>query len=111
MPDWEPAQTDILGAIPAQYEEQKPKELPVPRIDSNVTSMERTTALVVRNPGAVDRNTTVAAIRKVPRIDLYQKLLNVYETQRFRWAEFKRKSRPGENATAFEIDAYNSECF
>lgn len=98
---------DLLQAIPSQYADAKPDALQLASINSNVTFMEPTEAMVVHEGNVVENKNVKSAIKKVPRIDLYQKLVNAYEAQRFRWAEFKRRTRPGENANPRAIDDYN----
>ena len=100
---------DILKALPSQYDKSKSKLLPPHEIDQNITTLQPTSALVVREPGVVNETTTMAAIKKITRIDLYQRLLDVYEHQRFRWVEFMRLSRPKGKATAEEIDGCNTK--
>jgi hypothetical protein len=45
---------------------------------------------------------------KIPRIDLYQKLLDVYEAERFRWATFKTDARPAQDADLSKWATYDS---
>ncbi|KAJ3524756.1 hypothetical protein NM208_g11931 [Fusarium decemcellulare] len=44
---------------------------------------------------------------KIPRIDLYQKLLDTYEAERFRWAQFKNDSRPNDKDPQDRWNAYD----
>ncbi|KAG0642471.1 hypothetical protein HOY80DRAFT_1105057 [Tuber brumale] len=46
--------------------------------------------------------------KKLPRVDLYQKLLDAYEAERFHWAAFQRNAPPGFSDPE-KIDEYNSE--
>ena len=99
MADWDPPDVDLLQAIPRQYADAKPDSLEVAKVNPNVTYMEPTKAMVVHDGNIVQQDNLMSAFREVPRIDLYQKLLDAYEAQRFRWAEFKRLSRPKEGAS------------
>ena len=44
---------------------------------------------------------------KIPRVDLYQKLLDTYEAERFRWVQFKIEARPKDFSKQEEVDAYD----
>ena len=48
---------------------------------------------------------------KIPRIDLYQKLLDVYESERARWVQYKIDARPLDFSMQNEVDAYDRESF
>lgn len=87
MDNWTPPKHDILEDIPDDYEEHKP---------------EHPTPLLKPDEGEGDRST-------LPRVDLYQKLMDAYEADRFRWATFKAKARPKDMAKASPsaIDDYN----
>ena len=43
----------------------------------------------------------------IPRVDLYQKLLEAYEAERFRWVQFKIDARPKDFSKQGEVDAYD----
>jgi hypothetical protein len=43
----------------------------------------------------------------IPRIDLYQKLLDLYESERLRWEQFKISARPADNAPAAQYFDYD----
>lgn len=43
----------------------------------------------------------------IPRVDLYQKLLDTYEAERFRWVQFKIDARPKDFSKQGEVDAYD----
>ncbi|MCJ1364940.1 hypothetical protein MMC16_004057 [Acarospora aff. strigata] len=107
--DWNPPKKDLLEDIPEQYDEAKPKPIPQTGIDDNVAVLQPIQSLVLRSAGGQHNKPEpgVTVVKKVARIDLYQKLLNAYESERFRWAEFNRKSRPGEKASAETVDNYN----
>lgn len=51
------------------------------------------------------RDTTKTS--KIPRVDLYQKLLDIYEAERFRWVQFKIDARPTDFSKQAEVDAYD----
>ena len=44
---------------------------------------------------------------KIPRVDLYQKLLDVYELERLRWIQFKNDARPADLTKQVEVAAYD----
>ena len=46
---------------------------------------------------------------KIPRIDLYQKLLDTYEAERFRWEQFRNDCRPRDDDGQEKWDAYDSK--
>jgi hypothetical protein len=46
---------------------------------------------------------------KIARIDLYQKLLDAYEQERFRWEQFKIRARP-DFSDPDKVNDYNSGC-
>jgi hypothetical protein len=87
--DWDPPDIDPLADIPSDYDEHKIDVKPV----APVTTVQ----------AVADSKPTI------PRIDLYQKLLNAYETQRFRWNTFKTRARPKNlnEASAEDIDNFN----
>ncbi|KAK5652704.1 hypothetical protein OQA88_10298 [Cercophora sp. LCS_1] len=93
--DWEPPREDILADIPAAFDKHKP---PVPAAADPDSK---------KSPGEDDF--MITPVQTTTRIDLYQKILDVYESQRFRWATFKIIARPANmlTATAVEIDNYN----
>ncbi|KAF5643093.1 hypothetical protein F52700_2808 [Fusarium sp. NRRL 52700] len=43
----------------------------------------------------------------IPRVDLYQKLLGTYESEKARWIQYKIDARPRDNSEQSEIDAYD----
>ncbi len=47
--------------------------------------------------------------KKIPRVDLYQKLLDVYEAERFRWSQFKNDARPQDFSKQDEVNSYDSK--
>ncbi len=97
--DWEPPREDILADIPEAFDKHKPP-IPAAANPDSTNNNART---------GDDANPIVASVRSTTRIDLYQKILDVYESQRFRWATFKIIARPANmlTATAVEIDNYN----
>ncbi|KAF2821590.1 hypothetical protein CC86DRAFT_373444 [Ophiobolus disseminans] len=114
VPDWTPPVTDILSDIPSEYSDAKPAKITGSKIDDNVASLDissdimRASDLIKKEITGSNNLAKLAATKMVPRVDLYQKLLDAYEAERFRWADFKRKSRPtGERATPENIDNYN----
>lgn len=61
-------------------------------------------------PGAATKDTTIpsaSAQAKIPRVDLYQKLVDNYEAQRLRWIAFKTNARPDQTSSAATVDEYN----
>ncbi|KAJ4189980.1 hypothetical protein NW767_011478 [Fusarium falciforme] len=91
VPNIDPPASDLLSMIPDDL--GLPKKPPV--IEQKQPS-EHVKAL--RDP---------LQTPKIPRIDLYQKLLDTYEAERFRWAQFKNDSRPDDNATQDRWNAYD----
>ncbi|KAL6360909.1 hypothetical protein LRP88_04369 [Fusarium phalaenopsidis] len=92
VPNIDPPASDLLSMIPDDL--GLPKKPPV--IEQKQPS-EHVKAL--RDP---------LQTPKIPRIDLYQKLLDTYEAERFRWAQFKNDSRPDDNATQDIWNAYDN---
>lgn len=45
----------------------------------------------------------------ITRINLYQKLLDIFEGETARWVQYKIAARPEDDAKQSEIDAYDSE--
>ncbi|KAF2855381.1 hypothetical protein T440DRAFT_504053 [Plenodomus tracheiphilus IPT5] len=114
VPDWTPPVTDILRDIPSEYSESKPAKIAGVKIDDNVASLDisagtfKASELIKMEMPGTTNIARLATTKLVPRVDLYQKLLDAYEAERFRWADFKRKSRPTcDNATPENIDNYN----
>lgn len=91
VPDWTPPKQDILEDLPSQFDSHKP-------------SPSKVLAPSGGGPGLL----TEKAIT-IPRVDLYQKLVDAYEAERFRWTTFKTNARPGKNAdaTAADFDNFN----
>lgn len=89
--DFQPPEDDILKDIPIKYKDVIPPKDKLQR------------------PPVTPLAGTGAKPDRIARVDLYQKLLNMYEVERFRWAAFKRNARPKEYATepAEEIDDFN----
>lgn len=46
---------------------------------------------------------------RISRVDLYQKLLDIYNGEKFRWVQFKNDARPKDFSKQSEVDAYDSE--
>jgi len=44
---------------------------------------------------------------KMSRVDLYQKLLDIYNGEKFRWVQFKNDARPRDFSKQAEVDAYD----
>ncbi|KAK3896842.1 hypothetical protein C8A05DRAFT_39608 [Staphylotrichum tortipilum] len=86
--DWEPPREDILADIPEAFDKHKP---PIP---------------AAADP---DSNSNKARTGDGANPIVSPKTLDVYESQRFRWATFKIIARPTNmlTATAVEIDNYN----
>ncbi|KAK4120675.1 hypothetical protein N657DRAFT_701401 [Parathielavia appendiculata] len=95
--DWEPPREDLLADIPSDYDEHKP---PPPAAAKPVEGGNTSNTV----DDAFD-----SPLRTISRVDLYQKILDVYESQRFRWATFKVKARHKDmtKATPTEIDNHN----
>lgn len=90
--NFDPPASDLLSMIPDD------KDLPEkPDVIEEKKPSAHTKKL--RDPGLTP---------KIPRIDLYQKLLDVYEAERFRWAKFKNDARPAKDALQTKWDAYES---
>lgn len=95
--DWDPPREDLLADIPPEYDEHKP---PPPAAAKPVDG---------GSAGHTIDDAFDSPLQTISRVDLYQKILDVYESQRFRWATFKVKARPKDmaKATPAEIDNYN----
>lgn len=86
VPNWDPPKEDILEGIPQEWDPSKPA------------------------PGESEKKfKDVKSAETISRVDLYQKLLDKYETERFRWQNFKVKARPPDmlHAAEADIDNYN----
>ncbi|KAF2836936.1 hypothetical protein M501DRAFT_209220 [Patellaria atrata CBS 101060] len=85
VPNWTPPKDDFLKDIPVEYDGHKPP---------------------AQSPISVR---TTSNVETLPRVDLYQKLVDAYESERFRWKLFKINARPKNMATASAaaIDNYN----
>lgn len=83
VPNFEPPASDLLSMIPD--DESLPKK-----------------------PDVVEKKQSTQTPR-IPRIDLYQKLLDSYEAERSRWTQFKKNARPQEGDPQDKWDAYGSE--
>ncbi|KAF7173669.1 hypothetical protein CNMCM6106_007710 [Aspergillus hiratsukae] len=79
------------------------------------TSDELAKLNLPRKPQAVKDKlpTSVARLRdpekspKIPRVDLYQKLLDIYDSERFRWVTFKNDARPDDTADQAKFNTYD----
>ena len=47
--------------------------------------------------------------KKIPRVDLYQKLLDIYEAEKCRWEQFKIDARPVDFSKQDQVNAYDSK--
>jgi hypothetical protein len=91
VPNFDPPASDLLSLLPDD------KNLPEkPPVIKEKNQSEETRRL--RNPKETPN---------IPRIDLYQKLLDVYEAERFRWAQFKNDARPTSDSVQAKWDAYD----
>ncbi|KAI0144854.1 hypothetical protein BJ166DRAFT_596924 [Pestalotiopsis sp. NC0098] len=90
VPNFDPPGSDLLSMIsddehlppkPQKIEEEKPSAGMVKLRDPSQTP-------------------------NIPRIDLYQKLLDVYETERLRWVEFRNSARPKDDDIQ-KLNAYD----
>ncbi|KAK4448740.1 hypothetical protein QBC34DRAFT_406655 [Podospora aff. communis PSN243] len=86
VPNWDPPKEDILEGIPKEWDGSKPAHTEPEKKFKDVKTAET-----------------------ISRVDLYQKLLDKYETERFRWQNFKVKARPPDllHAAETDIDNYN----
>ncbi|KAF8208051.1 hypothetical protein K438DRAFT_1961562 [Mycena galopus ATCC 62051] len=92
VPDWIPPPTDVLSSILPQ---EVHKHIEKPKKSSN-------------NSGDEDKSVAAASdVKQVPRIDLYQKLLDAYEEENFRWKQFLLNSRPKSDTDQKGWDLYN----
>ncbi|CUS11176.1 unnamed protein product [Tuber aestivum] len=86
--NWEPPVDDVLADLPTEFGGSGEVEKGVIPPKRDIPSSE------------ADRP------KKLPRVDLYQKLLDAYEAERFRWAAFKRNAHPGFSDPG-KVDEYN----
>lgn len=95
--DYHPPAEDILANVPAAF-----KSFVTPSVVPKTSKPANTT------PAPVTPAATPLPAKKIPRIDLYQKLVDNYEAQRLRWIAFKSNARPDPNtAPPDTIDDYN----
>ena len=52
---------------------------------------------------------TLTRLKRLARVDLYQKLLDIYNDEKFRWVQFKNDARPRDFSNQSEVDAYDSK--
>ncbi|UPL04145.1 hypothetical protein LCI18_015079 [Fusarium solani-melongenae] len=91
VPNFDPPASDLLSMIPDdQNLPPKPKKIREKDPSPNIKKLR-------------DSSQTP----NIPRIDLYQKLLDVYEAERFRWAEYKNSARPKDDDNQEKWSAYD----
>ncbi|KAL8796485.1 MAG: hypothetical protein Q9195_001159 [Heterodermia aff. obscurata] len=89
--NFDPPSDDLLSMIPADMPlAVKPPRPFQPKVSDKVKALRDTS-----------KNSTI------PRVDLYQKLLDIYEAERFRWVQFKFDARPKDFSKQSEVDAYD----
>ncbi|RHZ51491.1 hypothetical protein CDV55_100558 [Aspergillus turcosus] len=88
--NFDPPQTDLLSLIPDD------KNLP-----------RKPQAVKDKLPASVARLRDPEKSPKIPRVDLYQKLLDIYDSERFRWVTFKNDARPDDTADQAKFNAYD----
>ncbi|KAJ6564818.1 hypothetical protein B0H19DRAFT_1068323 [Mycena capillaripes] len=92
VPDWIPPPTDVLSSIlPPEVQKhiEKPKKASDESDDQKISGAAATPT------------------KMVPRIDVYQKLLDAYEEENFRWKQFLLNARPKNDNDAKAWDLYN----
>lgn len=90
--NFDPPSQDLLSMIPDDAALPKKPSQPTEKVSEHTKKLRDPT----RTP-------------KIPRIDLYQKLLDLYESERFRWAQFKNDAWPAPNAKQEAWNAYDSK--
>ncbi len=93
VPNFDPPASDLLSMIPDD------KHLPPKPNKIRETNP---------NPN-IDKLRDSSQTPKISRIDLYQKLLDVYEAERLRWNEYKNSARPKDDDIQEKWNAYDSE--
>ncbi|KAK2593057.1 hypothetical protein QQS21_009265 [Conoideocrella luteorostrata] len=89
--NFDPPASDLLSIIPADT------NLPTkPDVIKEKNQSEYTKNL--RDPSKTP---------KIPRMDLYEKLLDVYQAERFRWVQFKNDARPKKDDPQEKWNAYD----
>ncbi|KAK4221114.1 hypothetical protein QBC38DRAFT_492703 [Podospora fimiseda] len=89
--NFDPPASDLLSLLP---EDKNLPPRPAPIVDKNKSPQVHKLRDPLQTP-------------KIPRIDLYQKLLDVYESERFRWTDFKNSARPSDDADMSKWSAYD----
>ncbi|KAK4096994.1 hypothetical protein N658DRAFT_527387 [Parathielavia hyrcaniae] len=79
--NFDPPVTDMLDGLPTELKKRL-KSAPPPKYEGGKEGL-----------GALGKHDSSKS-PKIPRIDLYQKLLDVYESERYRWVKFKNDNRP-----------------
>ncbi|KAF5577605.1 hypothetical protein FPCIR_12007 [Fusarium pseudocircinatum] len=92
VPNFDPPNTDMLAVIPSDLGLQIRKP-PQKYLESRCAEFQARTNLIA--------NSTI------PRVDLYQKLLDTYESEKARWVQYKIDARPRNNPEQSELDAYD----
>ncbi|OQE40114.1 hypothetical protein PENCOP_c006G08050 [Penicillium coprophilum] len=89
----DPPHNDILHGVPSDFQKHTPTQQ---------TTKIKVNRIQLKAEGEEGDKKSMMS-----RIDLYQKLLDVYESERFRWAEFKVNSRPTDYTKRDAVDKYD----
>ncbi|KAF5689247.1 non-ribosomal peptide synthetase [Fusarium circinatum] len=92
VPNFDPPTTDMLAGVPSDLGLRISKP-PQKYLEARSPDFQARTSLV-DNP-------------MIPRVDLYQKLLDTYESEKARWVQYKIDARPTDNSEQSELDAYD----
>ncbi|KAF5682937.1 hypothetical protein FDENT_7458 [Fusarium denticulatum] len=92
VPNFDPPNTDMLAGVPSDLGLQIRKP-PQKYLEARSPDFQARTNLI-DNP-------------MIPRVDLYQKLLDTYESEKARWVQYKIDARPRDNPEQSEVDAYD----
>lgn len=90
--NFDPPTQDLLSMIPADKDLPQKPDKPDQKLSDNTKKLRDS-----------------AQTPKIPRIDLYQKLLDIYESERFRWAQYKNDAWPAPDASQDKWNAYDSK--
>lgn len=92
VPNFDPPASDLLSIIPDdEHLPSKPKRIQEKKPSAGMVKL--------RDPSQTPN---------IPRIDLYQKLLDAYEKERLRWVEFRNSARPKDDDIQ-KLNAYDSK--
>lgn len=92
--NFDPPNADVLACVPKDLNVRVPVP---PKVDGKAT------------PASAWPSCNLNQNPKISRIDLYQKLLDIYNSERLRWVRYKNDARPHDMSKQDEADAYDGK--